>query len=227
MFGCCAVVTTAMFQIWQGTKQKDYGLSGTQLQSGIAPWQSAQALVVAASTEFFCYGPKPCVTAIDFFNAWSDPAHMHTLWLVLGTCFLALLVNFCSFGLIGRTSPITFQVVGHLKTCLVLVGGYVLFPSKQQDTQQLYNNIAGVTVPPFAPAKPKVALGSLATDLCPRAHRLRRWPLSAASSTAMSNTRRGRARTTASTRAAPAVSWACSTRPNTVKRPRSSCRASR
>ena len=42
-----------MFQIWQGTKQKDYGLSGTQLQSGIAPWQSAQALVVAASTEFY------------------------------------------------------------------------------------------------------------------------------------------------------------------------------
>jgi hypothetical protein len=27
-------------QIWQGTKQKDYGLSGTQLQSSIAPWQA-------------------------------------------------------------------------------------------------------------------------------------------------------------------------------------------
>lgn len=53
----------------------------------------------------------------------------HTLWIVLGTCFLALMVNLCSFGLIGRTSAITFQVVGHAKTCLVLVGGYVFFPS--------------------------------------------------------------------------------------------------
>lgn len=184
MFGCAAVVTTAMFQIWQGTKQKDYGLSGTQLQSGIAPWQSAQALVAAASTEFFCYGPTPCVTAIDFFNSSTDPAHMHTLWLVLGTCFLALLVNFCSFGLIGRTSPITFQVVGHLKTCLVLVGGYVLFPNKAQDMQQLYNNIAGVTVRPLAwPLARKQGRPSGRCNRLLRARRrLRRWPSSAASS---------------------------------------------
>ena len=44
----------------------------------------------------------------------------------------ALAVNLCSFGLIGRTSAITFQVVGHMKTCLVLVGGYMLFPAKLQ-----------------------------------------------------------------------------------------------
>ena len=75
-----------------------------------------------------------------------DARKVHTLWLVLGTCFLALAVNLCSFGLIGRTSPITFQVVGHAKTCLVLVGGYLLFPSKLADTQALYNNILGVSV---------------------------------------------------------------------------------
>jgi solute carrier family 35 protein E3 len=145
-FGVAAVLTTAMFQIWQGTKQKDYGLSGTQLQSSIAWWQSAQAFAVAASTEFFCLGPKRCTTALDYFAEAAEPTHTYTLWLVLGTCFLALLVNFCSFGLIGRTSPITFQVVGHAKTCLVLIGGYVLFPAKAQDVQQFYNNIAGVTV---------------------------------------------------------------------------------
>ena len=43
--------------------------------------------------------------------------------------------------LIGRTSAITFQVVGHAKTCLVLIGGFVLFPAKLADTTQLYNNI--------------------------------------------------------------------------------------
>jgi solute carrier family 35 protein E3 len=210
VFGGAAVITTAMFQIWQGTKQKDYGLSGTQLQSGIAPWQTFQSLAVASATEFVCLGSAPCVTvrapsacgtaaavpaprrvatrprprrprapfaaargvaarsapsapsanlrkpphpphplqALDYFEAAaaSEPTHVHTMLLVLGTCFLALLVNFCSFGLIGRTSPITFQVVGHAKTCLVLVGGYVLFPAKAQDTQQFYNNITGVAV---------------------------------------------------------------------------------
>jgi hypothetical protein len=37
-------------------------------------------------------------------------------------------------------------VVGHAKTCLVLVGGYMLFPAKLSDTEQLMNNIMGVSV---------------------------------------------------------------------------------
>ena len=65
------------------------------------------------------------------------------------TCVLALLVNFTVFGLIGRTSAVTFQVVGHAKTCLVLVGGYVLFPSHgrgKRHQQALYHNIMGVSI---------------------------------------------------------------------------------
>ena len=61
-----------------------------------------------------CVGGDPPAAAslqtLDYFAEASEPTHTHTLMLVLGTCFLALLVNWCSFGLIGRTSPITFQV---------------------------------------------------------------------------------------------------------------------
>ena len=128
------------------------GLSATQLQAGIAAWQTAQAFAVAAATELYCYTTpadgSPCDTAVEFFKSallQGDAGHQRTLWIVLGTCFLALAVNLCSFGLIGKTSAITFQVVGHAKTCLVLAGGYLLFPSKLADTQQLYNNIAGVS----------------------------------------------------------------------------------
>jgi solute carrier family 35 protein E3 len=35
-------------------------------------------------------------------------------------------VNFSTFLVIGKTSPVTYQVLGHLKTCLVLTFGYVL-----------------------------------------------------------------------------------------------------
>jgi solute carrier family 35 protein E3 len=152
LFGLLAVLTTAVFQIWQGTKQKEFGISATQLQAGIAAWQTAQAFAVSVATEMTCYSPpadgSPCDTATEFFKSalvQGDDSRQRTLWIVLGTCFLALAVNLCSFGLIGKTSAITFQVVGHAKTCLVLVGGYVLFPSKLADTQQLYNNIAGVS----------------------------------------------------------------------------------
>lgn len=145
-FGCAAVLATAMFQIFQGSKQKEFGLLGTQLQAAIAPWQSAQALAAAGIAECYCWGGAPCETALDYFGDASEPLHSKTLLMVLGTCFIALAVNFTSFGLIGKTGPITFQVVGHAKTCLVLVGGYVLFPAKAQDTQQFYNNITGVAV---------------------------------------------------------------------------------
>jgi len=147
-WGSLAVLSTAIFQIWQGTKQKEFGINAMQLQSGIATWQSAQALAVAACTEFFCSSSNPtCPTALAFFQGAMDgnATKAHVMWLVLGTCFLALMVNFCSFGLIGRTSPITFQVVGHAKTCLVLAGGYLLFPMTGT-MQQLYNNVAGVSV---------------------------------------------------------------------------------
>jgi len=148
-FGILAVVSTAMFQIWQGTKQKEYGLSGTQLQNSVAFWQAAVSLACSLIFESFCLDTSStsCDAALDFLaKIYTDPAVTATMWLVLGTCFLALAVNWCSFGLIGRTSPITFQVVGHAKTCLVLIGGYVLFPSRTADVKQFYHNVAGVSV---------------------------------------------------------------------------------
>ncbi|KAK1588976.1 hypothetical protein Q3G72_029190 [Acer saccharum] len=40
--------------------------------------------------------------------------------------FVSVSVNFSTFLVIGKTSPVTYQVLGHLKTCLVLAFGYTL-----------------------------------------------------------------------------------------------------
>lgn len=42
------------------------------------------------------------------------------------SCLIAVFVNFSTFLVIGKTSPVTYQVLGHLKTCLVLAFGYTL-----------------------------------------------------------------------------------------------------
>merc|ERR1712070_12611 len=148
VFGVAAVMTTAVFQIWQGSKQKEYGVSGTQLQNGIAFWQALQSCTVALVTESFCYD-KPgatCDAALDYLAAAMDGGrHARTMALVLVTCFLALSVNWCSFGLIGRTSAITFQVVGHAKTCLVLLGGFLFF-STGGSSDQFFYNMLGVSI---------------------------------------------------------------------------------
>ncbi|AQK70410.1 Nucleotide/sugar transporter family protein [Zea mays] len=42
------------------------------------------------------------------------------------SCLISVSVNFSTFLVIGKTSPVTYKVLGHLKTCLVLTFGYVL-----------------------------------------------------------------------------------------------------
>ena len=42
------------------------------------------------------------------------------------SCLISISVNFSTFLVIGKTSPVTYQFLGHLKTCLVLAFGYVL-----------------------------------------------------------------------------------------------------
>lgn len=45
---------------------------------------------------------------------------------IILSCLIAVSVNFSTFLVIGKTSPVTYQVLGHLKTCLILAFGYTL-----------------------------------------------------------------------------------------------------
>ncbi|MFQ6659824.1 hypothetical protein Gotur_028566 [Gossypium turneri] len=45
---------------------------------------------------------------------------------IILSCIISVSVNFSTFLVIGKTSPVTYQVLGHLKTCLVLTFGYTL-----------------------------------------------------------------------------------------------------
>ena len=45
---------------------------------------------------------------------------------IILSCLISVSVNFSTFLVIGKTSPVTYQVLGHLKTCLVLAFGYIL-----------------------------------------------------------------------------------------------------
>ncbi|THG20054.1 hypothetical protein TEA_025483 [Camellia sinensis var. sinensis] len=46
--------------------------------------------------------------------------------VIVLSCLISVSVNFSTFLVIGKTSPVTYQVLGHLKTCLVLAFGYCL-----------------------------------------------------------------------------------------------------
>jgi len=47
----------------------------------------------------------------------------------------------CWWQVIGKTFPVTYQVLGHLKTCLVLAFGYLVLENPFS-----YKNMAGILV---------------------------------------------------------------------------------
>ncbi|KAL7108630.1 hypothetical protein ACP275_06G124400 [Erythranthe tilingii] len=111
-----AVVTTCVAQIMTNTIQKKYKISSTQLL-----YQSCiyQALILLITGPFL----DQLLTQQNVFAFEYTPRVV--VFIVL-SCLISISVNFSTFLVIGKTSPVTYQVLGHLKTCLVLAFGYVL-----------------------------------------------------------------------------------------------------
>jgi solute carrier family 35 protein E3 len=62
-------------------------------------------------------------------------------FFIILSCLISVSVNFSTFLVIGKTSPVTYQVLGHLKTCLVLALGYILLKNPFS-----WQNIFGIGV---------------------------------------------------------------------------------
>ncbi len=134
IMGMIAVVTTSVFAIWQGSKQAEHRVDAHQLLHSISPYQ---ALLSGA-----------CALAFDFAGERSILDHTFyagEVILIIVSAFIAVLVNMSSMSLIGKTSAVTYQVVGHAKTCLILATGF-FFMTDSTDTLALLKNLAGVAV---------------------------------------------------------------------------------
>nr|GMD57549.1 uncharacterized membrane protein At1g06890-like [Ipomoea batatas] len=126
-----AVLTTCVAQIMTNTIQKKFKVSSTQLLYQSCPYQ--------AMTLFFS-GPflDKLLTQQNVFAFKYTP---QVLVFIVLSCLISVSVNFSTFLVIGKTSPVTYQVLGHLKTCLVLAFGYILL----QDPFS-WRNISGIMV---------------------------------------------------------------------------------
>ncbi|CAA0813550.1 Nucleotide/sugar transporter family protein [Striga hermonthica] len=111
-----AILTTCVGQILTNTIQKRLNVSSTQLLYQSAPFQAAILFVTGPFLD-------QCLTKQNVFAYKYSPI---VLGFILLSCMIAVFVNFSTFLVIGKTSPVTYQVLGHLKTCLVLAFGYTL-----------------------------------------------------------------------------------------------------
>eukprot|EP00293_Proteomonas_sulcata_P011131 CAMPEP_0184288760 /NCGR_PEP_ID=MMETSP1049-20130417/1231_1 /TAXON_ID=77928 /ORGANISM="Proteomonas sulcata, Strain CCMP704" /LENGTH=315 /DNA_ID=CAMNT_0026595283 /DNA_START=216 /DNA_END=1163 /DNA_ORIENTATION=+ len=130
-YACVAVGCTAQFQIWQGSKQREHGLGAIQVAHSISAPMSFLALLGAATFE----------REVLWYRFSAD--HVDVILLVL-SCLIALMMNVTSYSLLGKTSVVTFQVVGHAKTCLILVIGFLFFT--KTINVQVVKNMFGLAI---------------------------------------------------------------------------------
>ncbi|XP_073134878.1 UDP-xylose transporter 1 [Henckelia pumila] len=111
-----AIITTCVGQILTNTIQKRLNVSSTQLLYQSAPFQAAILFVSGPFLDQF----------LTEKNVFAYKYSTVVLGFIVLSCLIAVFVNFSTFLVIGKTSPVTYQVLGHLKTCLVLAFGYTL-----------------------------------------------------------------------------------------------------
>jgi solute carrier family 35 protein E3 len=115
------VCVTGLYQVWAGSKQRELGLNGLQLLHQVAPLSVALLAVMI-----------PLLEPVGFTNPGPDTVLGYTLtpaaafWIIVSS-MLGLIVTLSTFLFIGATSSLTYNVVGHMKTVLIVTGGVLLF----------------------------------------------------------------------------------------------------
>eukprot|EP00201_Polytomella_parva_P020863 CAMPEP_0175044176 /NCGR_PEP_ID=MMETSP0052_2-20121109/3649_1 /TAXON_ID=51329 ORGANISM="Polytomella parva, Strain SAG 63-3" /NCGR_SAMPLE_ID=MMETSP0052_2 /ASSEMBLY_ACC=CAM_ASM_000194 /LENGTH=268 /DNA_ID=CAMNT_0016307421 /DNA_START=386 /DNA_END=1193 /DNA_ORIENTATION=- len=121
LVGVSATLSTAIYQIWVGSKQKDLKASSTQLLNAYTPMAMVLLGVLVPIFEPIGWGSHRPGTLLGFKYTTS------AILAILVSAALGLLVSLSTFLVIGSTSSLTYNVVGHLKTVIILSGGCVLF----------------------------------------------------------------------------------------------------
>ncbi|CAN8073056.1 unnamed protein product [Agarophyton chilense] len=119
LYAVAGVVVTSFYQIWSGTLQRSLDCNALQLQTYVAPLAAVFIL--------------PFIPLLDNYNF----NNLHSIWyynftssnmsVIALTGFFGFLVNISIFLVIGRTSAVSYNILGHCKTVVVLMSDFLLF----------------------------------------------------------------------------------------------------
>lgn len=112
-----AVWSTAFQQYYVHFLQRKYSLGSFNLLGHTAPVQAASLLILGPFVDFWLTNKR--VDAFDY--------NVTAVYFLVSSCIIAVGTNLSQFICIGRFTAVSFQVIGHMKTILVLVLGFFLF----------------------------------------------------------------------------------------------------
>ncbi|ONK55588.1 uncharacterized protein A4U43_UnF1220 [Asparagus officinalis] len=112
-----AVWSTALQQYYVHFLQRKYSLGSFNLLGHTAPVQAASLLILGPFIDFWLTSKR-----IDAFEY-----NLNAVYFLIMSCTIAVGTNLSQFICIGRFTAVSFQVIGHMKTILVLILGFFLF----------------------------------------------------------------------------------------------------
>ncbi|XP_057426778.1 UDP-rhamnose/UDP-galactose transporter 6 [Lotus japonicus] len=112
-----AVWSTALQQYYVHYLQRKYSLSSFNLLGHTAPAQAGSLLLVGPFLDYWLTNYRVDQYAYDAYS----------LMFIILSCTIAVGTNLSQFICIGRFTAVSFQVLGHMKTILVLIMGFFFF----------------------------------------------------------------------------------------------------
>ena len=125
LIGLAAVLVTAVYQIWAGSKQKELQVGSMQLLHQFSPMAAIMLAILVPVLEPQAVGLLQ--TTPNKLTLMNFDYTLSSVTAIVVSSILGLIVSISTFSLIGVTSSLTFNIVGHLKTVTILAGGCLLF----------------------------------------------------------------------------------------------------
>lgn len=129
-----AVWSTSLQQYYVHFLQRKYSLSSFNLLGHTAPAQAGSLLLVGPFLDYWLTSKR--VDQFDYNLA-------STVFIIL-SCSIAVGTNLSQFICIGRFTAVSFQVLGHMKTILVLIMGFFFFGKEGLNMQVVLGMIIAV-----------------------------------------------------------------------------------
>lgn len=121
LVGMAATLVTALYQIWAGSKQKELQANSSQLLHGYTPHAIWLLGILVPTFENVGWQTRSPDSLLGFSYTWE------ACGAIVVSAILGILVSLTTFLVIGTTSSLTYNIVGHLKTVIILTGGVFLF----------------------------------------------------------------------------------------------------
>ena len=118
-----ALLITSLYQIWVGTKQKELECNSYQLLYYQAPISALMLIPIVPLLDLYLPDKDPSAPPKQLTVRTDDG----TIPAIIVSSCLAFLVNLSIFLVIGKTSPVTYNVLGHFKLCVILSLGFLFF----------------------------------------------------------------------------------------------------